>query len=263
MPPVAQRRILELDQTPVGAVCIGSQVLYGSVGLSAAQPVARAAGVRIIPVPTVLLSAMPRYASSHRVVQDPRWLAESLEDLGELGLLDEISTIATGYFASAAQIEVVGEWLRGIRISHPQLRVIVDPTIGDTDVGVYTAPEIAVALREHLIPQATGLLPNAFEFDHLTGAGDPVSAARELLGPHGEWVVITSRELSDTRVTDLVVTRTEVHRVHSARVDTGAKGAGDVYAAALVAALHHGHPLLDAATQAAHTVRAGLEARAL
>lgn len=260
----AHRAGAELNLTPAAAVMIGSQVSYGSVGLSAALPVTLAAGVRVLPVPTVLLSSMPHYANSHRAVLDPDWLAQTLTDLEALGLLREISTIATGYFASAAQIEVVADWIRGIRVRHPQIRVIVDPTFGDTDAGVYTAPEIAVALRGHLIPLATGLLPNAFEFAHLTaGTEDPVAAARGLLGEHGEWLVVTSRQLSDDEVVDLVVTRSEVHRVCSPRVRTEAKGAGDVYAAALLAALHRGMTLVDAATQAARTVHAGLSARAL
>ncbi len=232
--------------------------------MSAALPVLHREGLHVLAVPTIVLSAMPHYANCHAVPHDAGWLADTLNDLVVLGLVDEITTIATGYFASAEQVEVVATWLRQIRLSHPHITVVVDPTIGDYDVGVYTAPGIDAALREHLVPLATGLVPNAFEFSHLTDqADDPVAAARAMLGEHGQWVVVTSSEVAGETVTDLIITRDSTTQVSNPLVVTGAKGAGDVYAAALVAGLHNKMTLVDAATHAAATVHAGLTARAL
>lgn len=254
----------ELRQTPADVLIIGSQVVYGTVGMSAALPVLHREGLHVLAVPTIVLSAMPHYANCHAVPHDAGWLADTLNDLVVLGLVDEITTIATGYFASAEQVEVVATWLRQIRLSHPHITVVVDPTIGDYDVGVYTAPGIDAALREHLVPLATGLVPNAFEFSHLTDqADDPVAAARAMLGEHGQWVVVTSSEVAGETVTDLIITRDSTTQVSNPLVVTGAKGAGDVYAAALVAGLHNKMTLVDAATHAAATVHAGLTARAL
>lgn len=258
------RRHAEMNQQPADVLLIGSQVVYGSVGMSAALPVLHGENLQVLAIPTIVLSAMPHYANCHTAPHDAQWLADTLDDLVVLGLIDEISTIATGYFASADQVEVVAEWLRGIRETHPHLTVVVDPTIGDSDVGVYTAPGIDQALREHLVPLATGLVPNAFEFDHLADTpGEAVDRARALLGEHGEWVVVTSFITGSDMVTDLIVTRTGVREVHHPLIDSTAKGAGDVFAAALVAALHKQATLVDAATFAATTVRAGLTARSL
>lgn len=258
------RKHAELNQRPADVLLIGSQVIYGTVGMSAALPVLHNEELQVLGVPTTVLSAMPHYANCHVAPHDARWLAESLNDLVVLGLIDEISTIATGYFASAEQVEVVAAWLQELRHSHPQLNIVVDPTIGDHDVGVYTAPGIDAALRDHLIPLATGLVPNAFEFSHLaSSSGDAVEQARGMLGEHGQWVVVTSFAMDGDSVTDLIVTRDDSLEVHNPVVETTAKGAGDVYAAALIAGLHKQLSLVDAAAHAATVVGTSLIARAL
>ncbi len=258
------RKHAEMNQRPADVLLIGSQVIYGTVGMSAALPVLHREDLQVLAVPTIVLSSMPHYANCHVAPHDSQWMADSLNDLLVLGLIDEISTIATGYFASAEQVEVVASWLQKLRVTHPDLSIVVDPTIGDHDVGVYTAPGIDEALRTHLIPLATGIVPNAFEFSHLaTSSGDAVEQARSMLGEHGQWVVVTSSATDEESVTDLIVTRTDHVEVNNPLVTTTAKGAGDVYAAALIAALHKKMTLIDAATHAATTVGEVLTARVL
>ncbi|BAU95294.1 pyridoxal/pyridoxine/pyridoxamine kinase [Corynebacterium suranareeae] len=254
---VRQRELLEFDQRRADVVMIGSQVVYGSVGLSAAIPVMHNESLRVVAVPTVVLSSMPRYASSHRQPMSDQWLSDTLKDLVDLGIIDEVSTISTGYFASASQVQVVAKWLQGIRETHPHVRIVVDPVMGDSDVGIYVADDIATAICQDLCPLATGIIPNAFEFAHM--AGDSES----LFGPFGEWIIITSAsETAGTTITR-IITRDTVREIASATVDTTVKGAGDVYAAALIAALHKDFSLIDAATHASNTVRAGLQTKAL
>lgn len=254
-----QRGELEFDQRRADVVMIGSQVVYGSIGLSAAVPVMHKEDLRVITIPTVLLSSMPRYASSHRQQMSDQWLAQSLKDLVDLGIIDEVSTISTGYFASASQVQLVATWLRGIRETHPHVRIVVDPIMGDSDVGIYVAAEIATAIYQQLCPLATGIIPNGFELSHMVGSED----ARSLLGEYGEWIIVTSAaETADTTVNRLI-TRDDVQEISSATVETHVKGAGDVFAATLIAALHKDFPLIDAVTHASNAVRAGLQTKAL
>ena len=253
-----QRSQLEFDQRAADIVMIGSQVVYGSVGLSAAVPVMHQEGLRMVAVPTVILSSMPRYSHSHRTALDAQWLETALNDLLHLGIIDEISTLATGYFASPEQIRVVAAFIEKVRVSHPHVRVVVDPIMGDSDVGIYVPSDVANAIQQELCPLATGIIPNAFELVHMTGAADPVAAARQLLGPHGEWVIVTSAAETETSTITAIITPDGVQEIATATVDTQVKGAGDVFAAALIANLHKNFSLIDAAHRAATTVRAGL-----
>lgn len=197
----------------------------------------------------------------------------ALADLVELGIASEASTVYTGYFSSPQQVSAVAAWLKDLVTQRPGLRVIVDPTLGDYDVGAYTDPAVATALRDELVPLATGLVPNLFELQHLTGGAidrsqdveSIAAAARTLLGPRGQWVVATgldSREpASGTRGEDLVITRDRMVSVGYERLDISVKGTGDVMAASIVAGLHEGRDILDAVEAAGALVRRRLRTR--
>ncbi|MGH8964748.1 MAG: pyridoxal kinase, partial [Actinomycetes bacterium] len=133
----ADRERWELDQRRADVLLVGSQLAYGSVGTNAALPVLNEAGLRVVPLPTVLLSNLPHHRSVHAITLPPEWLRSTLDDLTALGVAAEIDTICTGYFAEPAQVEAVAGWIRTALASAPGLRVIVDPTLGDHDVGPY------------------------------------------------------------------------------------------------------------------------------
>lgn len=265
----------ELDARPVDVIAIGSQVVYGSVGLSASVPTLAAHGLRVAALPTAVLSNLPHYRNVHALGVDPDWIPAALHDLTELGVAGEAATVYTGYFASPGQVACVAEWLRGLLRKRPALRVVVDPTLGDHDVGAYTDPSVAEALREQLLPLATGVVPNLFELQRLTGR-PPVrerprveqiaDAARGLLGARGEWVVVTGLIAADGSPDghsgeDLVVTGTGSTPVRYERMSSGAKGTGDVMAAALIAGLHDGLDIVRAVERAGGVVRHGLRNR--
>lgn len=149
----------ELDLRPADVLLIGSQLAYGSEGTNASAPVLTGSGLRVSLVPTILLSNLPHHRSVHSVAIPPEWLGQVLSDLAALTVTDEIDTVSTGYFADPQQVEVVAGFLAGLVQRRPQLRVVVDPTLGDDDVGAYTDPRVAASLREHLLPLATGLTP--------------------------------------------------------------------------------------------------------
>lgn len=247
----------ELDRRPAEVLLIGSQVAFGSVGMNGVLPML--AGSRVVPLPTVVLGNLPHYPSVHAHPMPADWLTGSLHDLAALGALDEIDSVCTGYFASPDQVAAVADVLEPLIARRPGLRVLVDPTLGDADVGLYTDPAVASALRERMLPLATGLVPNRFELGLLSGddALDPEDAARTLFGPRAQWAVISGGSTSGSRtLTDLVVTRDGAERLEHPLIPSTVKGTGDAFAGALLAALRHGAPVTDAVAGAASAVRA-------
>lgn len=256
-------------------IAIGSQVVYGSVGLCASVPTLAAHGLRVAAAPTAVLSNLPHYRNVHALGVDPEWITAALADLTELGVAREAATVYTGYFAAPAQVDAVADWIRGLLRERPALRVVVDPTLGDHDVGAYTDPSVAEALREELIPLATGLVPNLFELQRLAGrspsreqppAEEIVAAARAVSGARGQWVVVTGLAAEGgtpdrPRGEDLVVTGAGSTAVRYERLRGGVKGTGDVMAAAVIAGLHDGLDLVAAVEQAGGAVRRRLRLR--
>ncbi|MER8024822.1 bifunctional hydroxymethylpyrimidine kinase/phosphomethylpyrimidine kinase [Glutamicibacter protophormiae] len=260
----------ELDSRPVDVIAIGSQVVYGTVGLSASVPVLTELGLKVAALPTAMLSNLPHYPQVHAADLSGPWVADALHDLTALGIADEVSTVYTGYFAGPAQVIAVAGWLRVLLERRPRLRVVVDPTLGDYDVGAYTDPEVASALRKELLPLATGIVPNLFELQHLLESSpecdQPVDQiikdARRLLSGRCQWVVATGLEGQDRQHgADLVVTADEVAAIGYERLDVRVKGTGDVMAASIVAGLHQGLDIADSVEQAGTAVRRRLEAR--
>lgn len=271
----AARDRWELDRGPVDVLVIGSQLVYGSVGTNGVVPILTAAGLVVARLPTVLLSNLPHHASVHAVPMTAEWITGTLADLDALGITDEIGTVVTGYFVAPEQVEAVATWLSALLARRPTLRVVVDPTLGDSDVGFYTDPAVAGPLRSALVPLATGITPNAFELETLTAESaatdDVPTRARSLLGPRGAWAVVTGGETDSDpagasgpdEVSSLLVLAHGHDRHAGPRIASSAKGAGDVFTGALVAALHAGQGLDDAVTTAAATVRVALATRSL
>ncbi|GAA2844152.1 hypothetical protein GCM10010471_29070 [Leucobacter komagatae] len=268
---VTDARELELERRPAQLLALGSQLAHGSVGLNAAERVFAARGVRAIRIPTILLSVMPHYASAHDVRVPPAWLSSALGDLEAADALGDLTWVMTGYFATPGQPAAVASWLAAPPLtSRPAL--LVDPTLGDTELGFYTDPGLVEELRAELLPLATGIAPNTFELAHLSGR--PLSgltsraaieeAARSIMGPRTEWVVVTGVRLDRRKVApgqpadicEIVVTPTwsSVHRQPDRNI--AAKGLGDTFAAALATALLDRYGIGEAVEFAAAEVRA-------
>lgn len=246
----------ELDAGPADVLLIGSQVAYGSVGMNGVLP--QLPDARVVPLPTIVLGTLPHYPSVHAAPLPADWLRDTIGDLGALGVLDEIDSICTGYFASPEQVSAVADALEPLLQRRPDLRVLVDPTLGDADVGFYTDPAVAPALRDRLLPLATGIVPNRFELQTLSGAvDDAASAARALFGARTEWVTVSGGAVAGgASLIDLVVTRDAALELRHPLIPTTVKGTGDAFAGAVLAALRGGAGIADAVSAAAAAVRA-------
>lgn len=255
-----------LRPLPIDVVSVQSQVVYGGVGNNAAVPALQAHGLTVAAVPTVALSNTPHYATRYGGAMPIDWFSGYLQGLLDRGALYQLGAVLVGYMGNPQQATVLSDWIDGVQISRPELKVVIDPVIGDYDSGVYVDPRMIETYRAHLLTRAQGLTPNGFELGCLTGLPidtleQVTAAARTLLTGRTQWIVVTSAAPATGAADEMrvvLVTRDDVRVVRHARVDATPKGTGDLFSAELTARLLAGTPLLLAVRQACRRVVAAI-----
>jgi pyridoxine kinase len=257
MTPGTTRQPLVID-----VVSVQSQVVYGRVGNNVALPTLEALGLSVAGVPTVVLSNTPHYPTMHGGALPIEWFSGYLRDLSARGALRSLKAILVGYLGSPAQAAVLADWAGLLLARDADLRLVVDPVIGDHDHGIYVDAGMADAYRQYLLPLAHGLTPNGFELAHLTGRpvndlGSVVAAARTLLTGHTQWIAVTSAAPDTWAAGEMqvaLVTRTQAHVITHPRIDATPKGTGDLFSAALTGYCLTGMPLPEAVAKACQQV---------
>jgi len=227
----------------VDVVSIQSQVVYGMVGNNAAVPALNKHGFITAAVPTVLLSNTPHYPSIHGDAIPVDWLRGFLDDLKQRGALERLRAVLVGYLGHPEHAVVLANWIRRLQQEIEGLLVIVDPVIGDHDVGTYVNPDLIDAYRQELLPLATGLTPNGYELEQLTEIpihqeDDVRKAAKTLLNHRTQWVAVTSAApgtWADDQMGITVVTAEDAVTINHPKVDCNCKGTGDLFTANLTA----------------------------
>ncbi len=262
---VHERRNRPQGAAPVDLVSVQSQLAYGHAGNSAAVPVQRMLGLRVVEVPTTLLSNTPFYPSMRGRVLPADWLADLLQGLDERGVSTRTRLLVSGYFGSVANGEAFADWLERHHAAGNAPRYLLDPVIGDTHTGAYVEPGLEQVFAQRLLPLAWMVTPNAFELERLSGLpalheADARRAARVLLARGPEWVLAHSVIGDDDRLLTLLVGREAVWRLQSPRLDVDVAGTGDVLTALVGTFLLRGEAPHRAVERALAGVHAALEA---
>jgi len=220
---------------------ISSLVMRGAVGLRAIGFALERRGHTVWPVPTVVMPWHPGFGPSTRTPAAA--LAKQLAELGQhAGALD---AVLTGYFASADDVAAAATFLDTVRAARPDALFVVDPVTGD-EGGRYVPDAVAEAIHSRLVPRADIITPNINELQDLTGSRDP-GAARALAVPQ---VIVTSAVSRPDAIGAALVTAEGGGEVVHPRLETVARGTGDLFSGVLTAALVEGMDALDALAEA-------------
>jgi pyridoxine kinase len=158
-----------MTDSPAEIIAISSHVVRGSVGNRAIVFGLETMGHPVWSLPTVILPWHPGHGPATRIPTDPALFASSLKDLSASPWIGGVKAVITGYFADPRQVEATAEMIAGLKQHRPDLVYLCDPVIGDKK-GLYVREEIAIAIRDRLIPLADIATPNLYELGWLSGA---------------------------------------------------------------------------------------------
>ncbi|TQK27204.1 bifunctional hydroxymethylpyrimidine kinase/phosphomethylpyrimidine kinase [Arthrobacter sp. SLBN-53] len=238
----------EPGHTPRRVMTIAGSDSGGSAGLQADMRTFAMLGVHgCAAVTAVTVQNTLGVSAFHEVPTDV--LAGQITAVaGDIG----IEAAKTGMLASTEIIRaVVATWRSaGLTGSVP---LLVDPVCASNVGEPLLHPSALDAMRHELIPTATLITPNLDEVRLLVGIevvddATQREAARALhaLGP--QWTLVKGGHLRTSRISsDLLFDGVDFHEYAATRVDTrDDHGAGDTLAAAITAALAHGHAVPEA-----------------
>ena len=211
-------------------LAISSQTVFGPVGNSAAAPALQSLDHEVMQIPTVLLTNHPGHGKPVGQVTPAPLLQQMLLQLSALSALHDCQGVLTGYFATSQQVDIVANFVTSMKQTHPLLHVLVDPVLGDHGA-LYVAEEIAIAIRDKLLPLATITTPNLFELSWLVGSKscdmDIVAAARQLGVAE---VIVTSVPRQPDELATLLVQQATVTEHKTDRLAEVPHGTGDYLA---------------------------------
>lgn len=237
---------------------ISSHVMHGHVGNSASTFPLQRLGLKVLAVPTIILTSHVGYPVRHGIDVLPQTLDDMLAALDANGWLNGLDAVVTGYLPTDAHTEVAAKWAERLKSRQPETIILCDPVIGDQPTGLYVQESSAVAIRDRLLPLADAATPNSFELGWLTG--DPldelsaaINAAHVLAPP---TVLVTSSPAGDGQLANVLVSEAGAWRTEVHRREVELHGTGDFLAALFLAHLLRGRTQPEALALAT----AGMEA---
>lgn len=244
---------------------VQSSVLHGFVGNETAALIYPKLGLHLARLDSIKLPAHPGHQTNDITLSAKSLLAaEDLADLiaqfRQLPHISHLAALHSGYFAQADQATALATELQPIKQAKPSLLYLLDPVLGDHG-RFYVDRAIAEAMRDHLLPLADIVTPNAFELSILTARAIPTleaaeAAARQLLQAGPSSCLATGLAF-DGQIYDILVERDQPALLLAAPAQPhGASGAGDCLAALFLGYHLAGLSRSDAARTASQITQA-------
>jgi len=243
-------------------VVLSSHVSHGCVGNRAIAFALERLGFRVWLVPTILLPRHRGHGPVDAVKIPDAAFADHLAALAALPDMPSIGAVLSGYLASPAQADAVARFVGAVKAARPDAVYLCDPVIGDAGA-LYVEEATAAAIRDLLLPLADIATPNWFEATWLAGlAGQeynrdsPPADVREIAARLGVRVtVITSfPALMRGQVANALIEKDTVTIAEHRRVESDARGTGDLFAAMFLGRLMAGHSARAALQMASATL---------
>lgn len=158
-------------------LCISSQTVAGTIASGVNSFILQCMGHRVWTIPTSLNSNHGGHPHALREPVRDETVEGLIANLEANGWLVECDAVLTGHFSSVGQILVAQKWISLLKARNRDLIYCCDPVMGDdappeydpASGGLYVANEIAIAIRDRLLPLADITSPNRFELEYLSG----------------------------------------------------------------------------------------------
>jgi len=247
----------------MGILSVQSSVAAGHVGNSAAVFPLQRLGFDVWRVDTVAFSNHPAHGRHKGRIVASGDVEALLTGLEELGLWPRCEAVISGYLGTAATGRIVADAVARIRAARKDVLYLCDPVIGDQGRR-YVEERIVDFYREHGIPAADLVTPNAFEAHILTGIGTStvegaLAAARALRGM-GPRIAVVTGVFEQGLAATVAADEAGAWRVAAPRLPVPGYGAGDTFAALLLGHLLRKADLPEALSRAVSAVHAVLAA---
>lgn len=225
---------------------------FGRVSLTEAVPILSAMGIEVCPLPTAVLSTHTYKFEDYTFFDMTSEMKKILKHWKSLEI--KFDAVCTGYMGSAAQIELVGEFIRDVQTNGGL--AVIDPVLGDNVLSdaetVYydRMNDLLCAMRD-FASKADVITPNLTEACLLLGEKYPAHALSDAqlehylkalsdLGPRR--IAITSVITDDPKMCVGVYDRDEgiCSKIDCGYIDRPFHGTGDIFAAVLTGELVKG-----------------------
>ena len=216
---------------------ISSWVAASQVGARTSAYALNALGIETVILPTTQMGRHPGWGLPGGGVTDPARLRDLAAGVEAQNL--PFDAVLTGYMGHVDHIVLAGEIITAQRGANPDLRVCVDPIMGDHPGGLYIDELIAHAIKTYLVPLADIITPNLWELDYITDHDAHPAGT--------DSVLVTSVPMDDNAI-GAQLYADDTYAVSHPILDSVPRGSGD-----LLAALYLGHILNGLSQKAALT----------